>query len=82
MAKILTPARIEKMAIGGVGFKLLFAAERVDNAILTSLFNLAREAGALEKMAAMQRGEAINQIEGFESENRSVLARSAPRSAT
>ncbi|MBX7065798.1 MAG: glucose-6-phosphate isomerase [Parachlamydiales bacterium] len=73
MAKTLTPARIEKMAVKAVGFKLLFGTERVDEGILASLFSLAREAHALEKMAAMQRGDVINQIEGFESENRSVL---------
>lgn len=73
MAKTLTPLRIEKMAQEAVGFKLLFGAERVDEEILGLLFNMAKEAKALEKMAAMQRGEAINRIEGFESENRSVL---------
>ncbi|MBU6446430.1 MAG: glucose-6-phosphate isomerase, partial [Verrucomicrobia bacterium] len=47
--------------------------ERVDESILKALFSLAREAKCMEKMAAMQSGEVINRIEGFESENRSVL---------
>lgn len=69
----LTPQRIEKMALEGVGFKLLFGTERVDERVLKALFHMAGEAGAIEKMGAMQRGEAINRIEGFESENRAVL---------
>ncbi len=73
LAAVLTPERIEKMVIQAVGFKLLFATERVNEPILSLLFGLAKEAGALEKMAAMQRGDPINRIEGFESENRSVL---------
>jgi glucose-6-phosphate isomerase len=73
MASILTPERIEKMAIQGVGFRLLYGTERVDASILKALFILAKEAGALEKMGAMQRGEVINRIEGVESENRAVL---------
>lgn len=73
MSKTLTPERIEKMALEGVGFRLLFGTERVDATILSTLYSLAREAKALDKMAAMQRGEVINKIEGFESENRSVL---------
>lgn len=69
----LTPDRIEKMAIEGVGFKLLYGTERVTDAVLGTLFSLAKEAKALEKMRAMQSGEVINCIEGFESENRAVL---------
>ena len=73
MASVLTPERIEKMAIRGVGFRLLYGTEKVDGAGLAALFSLAKEAHAMEKMGAMQRGEVINRIEGFESENRSVL---------
>ena len=40
---------------------------------MTALLELAREAKALEKMAAMQAGEALNQIQGVESEHRAVL---------
>lgn len=73
MASTLTPERIEKMAIEGVGFQLLYGTERVNSQVLAALFSLAKEAGAMEKMAAMQRGDVINRIAGFESENRSVL---------
>jgi glucose-6-phosphate isomerase len=73
LTAVLSPERIEKMAVSAVGFKLLFGTERVSPQILTALFNLAKEAKAMEKMGAMQRGETINRIEGFESENRAVL---------
>lgn len=73
MSKILTPERIDKMAIEANGLQLLFGTERVDEQILHALFSLAKEAKVMEKMAAMQKGEVINQIEGFDSENRSVL---------
>lgn len=70
---ILTPERIEKMAISGLGFQLLYGTERVDGEVLKALFELAKESSAVEKMAAMQKGEVLNKIEGFESEDRSVL---------
>lgn len=69
----LTPQRIEKMVLHALGFQLLYATERVDEMILKHLFQLVKEAQAMEKMAAMQRGEVINRLDGFESENRSVL---------
>lgn len=73
MAKTLTAKRIEKMFVEGIGFKLLFGTEKVDETILSALFSLAEEAKVMEKMGAMQGGEILNKIEGFESENRSVL---------
>ena len=69
----LTPERVERFSAKALGFTLLFGAERVDDAVLTALLSLAKESHALEKMAAMQRGEILNQIEGIESERRSVL---------
>ncbi len=73
MASILTPERIEKMGVQAVGFRLLYGTERVDAPVMEALLNLAKEARAMEKMAEMQSGAVINQILGFESENRSVL---------
>lgn len=72
-AGVLTPKRVEKMTVETLGFRLFYGAERVDEAVLAALFSLAEEMKALEKMAAMQSGEALNRIEGFPSENRSVL---------
>lgn len=73
LTKDLTPERIKKMAVSGVGFQLLYGAERVTEEVLHSLLALAQEMQAREKMKAMQSGEVINQIEGHESERRSVL---------
>ena len=73
MAKTTTPERIRHMALSGVGFHLLYAAEKVDSDILKGLHALAEEADALGKMQSMQSGDVINKIEGVESENRSVL---------
>lgn len=69
----MTPQRISKMALAKMGFKLLYAAERVSDPILEALFSLAQESCALELMQAMQEGEILNRIEGFPSENRCVL---------
>lgn len=69
----LTPERIQKMKLNGVGFQFFYAAERVTEEVLDALYALAAEARVQEKMTAMQAGEKINKIEGFESENRSVL---------
>ncbi len=73
MAKILTPERIEKYALFGVGYHLLYAAEKISDEVLSALFQLAKEAKVTEKMTEMQSGEVMNQIEGIASENRSVL---------
>ena len=69
----LTPERIQKMHLQGVGFDLFYGTERVTDATLDALYELAEEANALGWMKKMQEGEVINRIEGFESENRSVL---------
>ena len=70
---VLTPGRIDKMVIKGVGFQLLYGTERVTQEVLEALYSLAQEARVQEKMTAMQAGGMLNRIEGFESENRSVL---------
>jgi len=73
LREALTPARIEKMVLKGVGFDLFYGTERVSSEILDDLYALSDEAHALEKMRQMQAGEVINRIEGCESENRAVL---------
>lgn len=60
LTKELKPGRIETMRIDAVGFKLLFGTERVNAEVLKTLFELAKDADAMKKMAAMQSGEAIN----------------------
>lgn len=68
-----TDSRIEKMQLKACGFTLLYGSERVTEEVLTSLYSLAEESNALEKMKQMQEGKVINKIEGYPSEKRSVL---------
>lgn len=72
-SEALSPERIERFSASALGFKLLYATERVTDGVWNALKGLAKEAGALEKMKKMQDGEVINVIEGFPSENRKVL---------
>lgn len=69
----LSPERIERYAIQAGEFKLLFATQRINGDVFKALKELAQEARLVEKMDAMQRGEVINKIEGYPSENRMVL---------
>lgn len=69
----LTPERIDAMIAKGLGFQLFYATERVKDDTLIALCDLASEAQAVKKMAAMQRGEIVNYIEGYESEDRPAL---------
>lgn len=69
----LTPERIADFSLSFGDISLLFGTERVTEEVLQALWSLAREAAALEKMGAMQRGEVVNAIEGFASEKRAAL---------
>ncbi len=69
----LSAARIERYCSQAGEFKLLYATERVNDDVLLGLKELASEARLVEKMEAMQKGEVINKIEGYPSENRMVL---------
>lgn len=70
---VLNGERIDRFAASALGFKLLYATERVTDEVMSALEELAQESNALEKMKRMQDGEVINLIEGFSSENRKVL---------
>jgi len=69
----LNPKRIDEMIAEGMGLKLFYSSERVNQEILEALFELAKETNAVEKMLSMQAGETMNRIEGVESENRAVM---------
>ncbi len=69
----MTTKRIDQMVAEGLGLKLLYSSERVDENVMGALFELAKETQAVEKMHCMQAGETLNKIEGVESENRAVL---------
>ena len=69
----LSDERIEQYCASAGEFKLLYATERVNDDVLNALQELAQEARLIEKMEAMQRGDVINKIEKYPSENRMVL---------
>ena len=70
---ILTPARLSNYRTHSAGFDLFYATQRVDEQILASLQALADQGHVIEQFLAMKRGEVMNKIEGWPSENRQVL---------
>jgi glucose-6-phosphate isomerase len=72
-SNLLNPQRIKDFCIEGVGLKLLYATERVDEEIVKYLKQLAVESQCLEKNNQMQDGQVLNRIIGFKSEEREVL---------
>lgn len=73
LKKHLTPERIGKFSATSLGFTLLFGTERIDEEVLETLLQLAKESKAMEKMQSMQSGQVMNRIDGFPSEQRAVL---------
>lgn len=70
---VLSPKRIDTFLSKALGFTFFYGTQRVSEEIIESLFELAEETGAIRKMEEMQSGEIVNFIEGYKSENRSVL---------
>lgn len=70
---VMTPQRIDQFLVQRLGFKLFFATERITSEVLDALLLLAEETHAMQKMAAMQAGETVNFITGYDSEQRAVL---------
>ncbi len=69
----LTPERIQKYTMSAAGYKLLYGTQRVTDEVIQALKDLAAESRAVDKMHHMQSGEVINLIEGYPSDQRSVL---------
>lgn len=69
----LNAERIAKFSAEACGYKMLYATQRIDERVLAALIELAQEADALNKMAAMQNGEIVNAITGYASEERAAL---------
>lgn len=69
----ITPKRIDTFLAEGLGLKLFYATERVDENVMKALYELAAETEALKKMEAMQSGQIVNFIHGAASENRPAL---------
>jgi glucose-6-phosphate isomerase len=69
----MSPGRIASYKASAAGFDLLFSTQRVDDAVLHGLQQLADQSGAVDQFLDMKRGAVMNRIEGYESENRQVL---------
>jgi len=69
----LTPERLLSYRCQAAGFDLLYATQRVDEAVLVALQALADESRAVEQFLLMRRGAVMNVIVGFAGENRQVL---------
>ena len=69
----LSRERILRYKAGAAGFDLLYSTQRVDDAVLNGLQQLADQAGIIDQFLDMKRGAVMNRIEGYESEKRQVL---------
>lgn len=73
LTKNLTPLRLKKFKAESCGYTLLYGTERITEEVMSELFELSREAQAISKLEQMQSGVTMNYIQGYPSENRSVL---------
>jgi glucose-6-phosphate isomerase len=73
LPEALSATRIASYVSSAAGFDLLYAMQRVDDSVLDKLQELAEQSGAVDKFIRMKRGEILNLIEGYASENRQVL---------
>jgi glucose-6-phosphate isomerase len=69
----MSPERITNYKTSAAGFDLLFCTQRVDDAVLQGLQQLADQSGAVDQFLAMKRGAVMNRIDGYDSENRQAL---------
>lgn len=69
----LNPERLALYTCRTASFKLLYATQQVDEQSITFLQKLADQSRATDQLKMMKRGEVMNRIEGFASENRQVL---------
>ena len=70
---LLQDGRLQKYICRMSPFRLFYGTQRVDDAVLDALQELADECGMVEQFKAMRRGAVLNKIEGFDSEQRQVL---------
>jgi len=69
----LSPARILGYKASAAGFDLLYSTQRLDEAVLNGLQQLADQSGAVDQFLEMKRGAVMNRIAGYDSENRQAL---------
>jgi glucose-6-phosphate isomerase len=69
----ISPERINGYKVSAAGFDMLFATQRLDDAVINALQQLADQSDALDQFLEMKRGAVMNRIDGHESEERQVL---------
>jgi glucose-6-phosphate isomerase len=69
----VSPERISSYRASAAGFDLLYSTQRLDGTVINTLQQLADQSGAVDQFLAMKRGAVMNNIAGYESENRQVL---------
>ena len=69
----ISPERINGFKASAAGFDLLFATQRLDDAVINGLQQLADQSDAVAQFLDMKRGAVMNRIDGHESEERQVL---------
>ncbi len=69
---VLTSKRIADRKLSACGWKMLYGTERVDDAVMENLCNMAKEANVFAKMANMQDMKVMNFVKGCKSEDRMV----------
>ncbi len=65
--------RIESMTCRAAGLKLVYATQRVTGTVVDAFQLFADEHRLVDRFSGMKKGEVINRIAGWESENRQVL---------
>lgn len=69
----LSAERIARYKQSACGYTVSYGTERIDDQVMAALYALAEQTGAFSKMERMQKGETVNVIYGYESENRPAL---------
>lgn len=69
---ILSAERIKQMTTSAVGWKMIYATERIDEKVCEQLCHLAKDANVMDKMWAMQDMEMMNYVNNCKSERRQV----------
>lgn len=69
----LSPERFDSYVCQMASFKLLYATQQIDEQVLVMLQEMADQSGAIEQFKMMKRGELMNRISGFASEDRQAL---------
>lgn len=69
----ISPERINGYKASAAGFDLFFATQRLDDAVINGLQQLADQSDAVEQFLEMKRGAVMNRIDGHASEERQVL---------